>query len=62
MDQLRRTLELVENRNRACKRYYRRKMNPFACPLDKNCVPPDPAKALEYLEKHKAYAAAAKQR
>ena len=62
MDQLHKALELVENRNRACRRYYRRKMNPFACPVDDNSVPPDPAKALAYLEKHKAYVASAKQR
>ena len=62
MDQLHKALELVENRNRACRRYYRRKMNPFACPVDENSVPPDPAKALKYLEKHKADAATAKQR
>ena len=55
-------MELVESRNRACRRYYRGKMSPHAGPVDQNKGTPDPAKALRYLEKHKAYAASAKQR
>ena len=63
MDEVKKAIAMVECRNRASRRYYRKNTNPHACPLDYSKETPTTEAALKFLEqKKKLYALTRQQR